>query len=240
MALLAAALDILFPPRCPGCGAASQADFCSQCDGCIAAPRAPLCASCGLPLGASPFSDRCRPCLDHPPAFRSARACATYSTLEERPNPLRTVLHRFKYERDLAAAGPLARLLASRHTLDATQYDVVVPVPLHLDRLRWRGFNQAQQLAAPLARRAGVGLDPFALERMRATQPQVRLDAAQRRRNVHNAFRVRRPAAVRDRRVLLFDDVYTSGATVDACARVLLAAGARSVDVLALAHAVLP
>lgn len=240
MALVRAALDMLFPPRCPGCDRFGTLEFCPACEARIEAPVAPLCSLCGLPLAAAPVSDRCRACLDHPPAFRSARACATYSSVDASPNPLRAVLHRCKYERDLAAARPLARLLDARHALAPGQYDLVVPVPLHLERLRWRGFNQAQHLAAPIARRAGVALDPFALERTRATQPQVRLDAARRRHNVNGAFRVRRPAAVRGRRILLFDDVYTSGATVDACARVLVAAGAASVDVLALAHAVLP
>jgi len=238
MHLIGTALDLLFPPRCPGCGRHGEGDFCGDCERHIAAPVAPLCRVCGLPLGPGP-ADRCRACLDHPPAFRSARACATYSALGGRPNPLRNVLHRCKYERDLAGIAPLARILLTRHPLAGERYDLVVPVPLHLERLRWRGFNQAQHLVAPLARRAAVPLDPFALERTRATPPQVHLHASERRRNVHGAFRVRSAASVRGRRILLFDDVYTSGATADACARALLGAGAEAVDVLALAHAVL-
>lgn len=163
-----------------------------------------------------------------------------YDAGESRRSTLRTVLYRYKYDRDLAAVGPLAALLDARCPLALGGYDLVVPVPLHLARLRWRGFNQAQLLIAPLARRHGVRCDAFALERVRPTSPQVRLDAAARRRNVRGAFAVARRDAMRGRTVLLFDDVFTSGATVDACARALLDAGAAAVDVLTLAHAVVP
>jgi ComF family protein len=114
-----------------------------------------------------------------------------------------------------------------------------MPVPLHVSRLRWRGFNQAQLLATPLARQAGVPLDALSLERIRHTRPQVELTEAERRRNVAHAFRVTRPGRVHRRRILLVDDVYTTGATVDECSRELKRAGAASVDVLVLARAVL-
>jgi ComF family protein len=240
MSLAAAVLDAFFPPYCPGCGGESGPVFCDACLAGIAVPPEPLCASCGLSLEPSPLSDRCRACLDRPPAFRRARACAVYDAGDRRGSPLRAAVHRYKYERDLAEAPALSALLAARCPLDLGQYDVLVPVPLHLSRLRWRGFNQAQILVAPLARAAGLLCDPFSLERVRPTDPQVRLDPEARRRNVHGAFRVTRGERIRDRRVLLFDDVFTSGATVDACARELLRSRARSVDVLTLAHAVVP
>jgi ComF family protein len=110
-------------------------------------------------------------------------------------------------------------------------------VPLHLRRLRWRGFNQAQLLAAALAARGDLAVDPFALVRHRPTPPQVGLDATARRRNVVGAFAVPDPFRVRAKRVLLVDDVYTSGATTNECSRVLRAAGARRVDVCVLARA---
>jgi len=118
-------------------------------------------------------------------------------------------------------------------------HDLLVPVPLHLRRLRWRGFNQALLLTRPLAQRCGARLDPFVLARTRPTSPQVGLDEAARRRNIAGAFAVRDPAVVRRRSVLLIDDVYTTGATVEECARVLRRAGASRVDVLVLARAVL-
>jgi len=109
-------------------------------------------------------------------------------------------------------------------------------VPLHPSRLRWRGFNQAALLAAPVARRLGCKLDVRSLIRVVATTPQTAKDIQTRRRNVRNAFAVRRPGRIANRRVLLVDDVMTTGATANECARTLRAAGARSVDVLTLAR----
>lgn len=149
------------------------------------------------------------------------------------------MLQRYKYNRDVGLAAPLARVLQQRSPFDVTKYDVLMPVPLHVSRLRWRGFNQALLLAGRIGRGHGVRVDAFSLERSRATQPQVELDENDRRRNVARAFRVTRPAKVRDHRILLVDDVYTTGSTVNECSRVLLDAGARSVDVLVLARAVI-
>jgi ComF family protein len=114
-----------------------------------------------------------------------------------------------------------------------------MPVPLHLTRLRWRGFNQSQLLAWSLARLARVPLDAFSLERVRPTRPQVELDHAERQRNVKQAFQVQRPERVRGQHILLVDDVYTTGATADECSRALMRAGAAAVDVLTLARAVM-
>ena len=123
--------------------------------------------------------------------------------------------------------------------LDLANYDVVIPVPLHLARLRWRGFNQASLLARRVAARRQVPVDVFSVERARATQPQVELDEKGRRRNVAQAFRVSCSARIRKRRVLLVDDVYTTGSTVNECSRALRHAGAARVDVLVLARAML-
>jgi ComF family protein len=154
-------------------------------------------------------------------------------------HPLKTVLQRYKYNRDVSLALPLAQLLIERLPFRVLHYDVLMPVPLHLDRLRWRGFNQAQLLATALARSSGVRVDAFSLRRIRPTIPQVQLNETARRRNVAQAFQVARPQRVQGQRILLFDDVYTTGATVNECSRMLRRAGARSVDVLVLARAVL-
>lgn len=238
MSLWSSLLDTVFPPRCPGCGGEGADWFCGDCLAGTPMPVAPLCETCGLPLPPASPAERCRACLDHPPAFGRARACASYHAHDGGSAPLRAALHRYKYAHDLSEAGPLARLLMERCPFDVAAYDLLVPVPLHLSRLRWRGFNQAQLLARPLARRARRPLDPFALERRRATQAQVRLDLEGRRSNVRGAFAVVHPRRVENRRILLVDDVYTSGATADACARALRGARAAAVDVLALAHAV--
>jgi len=161
-----------------------------------------------------------------------------YRRSTETQSPLAVALHRYKYARDVTFGRWLGELLADRCPL-TIDHDVIIPVPLHVERLRWRGFNQALLLARPLARRYRIPVDPFLLRRVRPTPPQVGLSEAERRRNLVGAFAVRDAAALRGRQILLVDDVYTTGATVDACARALRRGGAKRVDVLVLAHAVL-
>jgi ComF family protein len=115
---------------------------------------------------------------------------------------------------------------------------MIVPVPLHLDRLRWRGFNQSLILSQAIGRRQNLQVDPFVLDRLRPTVPQTHLNERERRANVQGAFVVVAPERVQSKRVLLVDDVYTSGATVEECARILLGNGAEVVDVFTLAHAI--
>lgn len=213
--------------------------FCAACRARIHLPTTPLCIRCGLPFGTRSGPDHlCSECLTRPPRFHQARACALYDASDTGAHPLNAVLQRYKYLHDICLAQPLGSLLLERCPLTITEYDVIVPVPLHLSRLRWRGFNQSQYLAIGLARAAGVPIDPLTLERVRPTRPQVQLHEAERRRNVAGAFQVTRPEQVRAQRILLVDDVYTTGATVDECSRALLRAGAASVDVLVLARAV--
>jgi ComF family protein len=234
-------LNLLYPPQCCACGQATdRPEFCRRCCAQIEAPHTPLCSICGVPFRTHGDTDHpCSRCLDRPPRFRRARACAIYDAADSVTHPLKTVLQRYKYGRDVTLVRPLARLLTERSPLVLADYDLIVPVPLHLDRLRWRGFNQSQFLAHALARGSGIRVDAFSLQRMHATRPQVQLREADRRHNVRHAFRVARPGHVHGRRLLLVDDVYTTGATADECSRVLRRAGARSVDVLVLARAVL-
>ena len=198
-----------------------------------------MCSVCGDPFPGAGPDHLCNRCLTRRPSFGVARACATYVSGDGDAGPLARALQRYKYVPDLSLAPVLARLMRQRAPSALTPYDVIVPVPLHISRLRWRGFNQAQLLAGELGRRPPVPVDPFAIERVRATVPQVELDTTARRRNVVRAFRVAKPSRVRDRRILLIDDVYTTGATADECSRALLRAGAAHVDVLVLARAVL-
>ena len=234
-------LNLLYPSTCFGCGQATERpEFCLHCRTRIATPVSPLCPTCGVPFRTRNDADHpCAHCLRHPPHFGCARACTIYDAADNSGHPLKAVLQQYKYNRDVWLAGPLGALLLERTPLAVHTYDIMVPVPLHVQRLRWRGFNQAQLLARPLAHAAGILLDPYSLERVRPTRPQVELDERERRHNVAGAFRVAQPKAVAGCRILLVDDVYTTGATVDECSRVLLRAGARSVDVLALARAVL-
>ncbi len=236
-----AGLNLLYPPTCCACGETTERPgFCPRCRVQIATPRSPLCTSCGAPFGTAGDADHaCGRCLMHPPRFGQARACTIYDAAQTAADPLKSVLQRYKYSREVRLAGPLGRLLIERCPLAISAYDILMPVPLHVTRLRWRGFNQAQFLAHQLARANRLPIDALSLQRIRPTRPQVDLNETERRHNVARAFRVVRAQRVRHQRILLIDDVYTTGATVDECSRVLRQAGAARVDILVLARAVL-
>jgi ComF family protein len=167
----------------------------------------------------------------NPPAYDRARAVAHFS------GAMRTLVHKFKYADSHEARTLFGRWLseAGRDLLPGA--DVIVPVPLSRLRLLLRHFNQAAILAGEVSRRTGIRVDPLLLKRTRATRSQVGMTRNQRRRNVAGAFKVpgHKRAGVQGARVLLIDDVLTTGATVEACARTLKRAGAARVDVLALA-----
>ena len=149
-----------------------------------------------------------------------------------------SIIRRHKYGRDQSLWRALAQCLGDSLPLNAGEYDLVIPVPLHSRRLRWRGFNQAALLGFAVARKIRCRLDVTTLTRIRDTPPQTWQDNAQRRQNVRGAFIVTRPNRIASRTLLLVDDVMTTGATLDECARTLLAAGAQRVDVFTLARAV--
>lgn len=198
-----------------------------------------MCKRCGVPFHSPDDTDHlCGRCILHPPAFASARACAVYDSADGRRQPLRGVIHQLKYDRRIAVARPLRRILAERAPASFAGCEVLLPVPLHRDRLRWRGFNQALVLARDLARDKCIPVAADVLVRSRPTRPQVGLDPSLRAANVAGAFSVVQPERIRQRRVLLVDDVMTTGSTVDACAAALRRAGARQVEVLVLARAV--
>ena len=173
---------------------------------------------------------RCGACLAERPVFDRARGFGVYE------GELRRLVHLLKYDRMLPLAKPLARKMAT--VLEALPVpDLVVPVPLYRVR-RWRrGFNQALALSEELGREAAIRCEASVLRRTRATQPQAGLSYAERKRNVAGAFVVRKPDRVANKTVLVVDDVMTTGATLDACARALKKAGARSVLGLTVARA---
>lgn len=238
-------VDWLYPPRCRACAGrilGHDAEyFCLACWQKIALVGHPLCNICGRPYPDGSGSDHpCGACMLRAPHFSQARAWACYPRDEGFEHPLRRVVQKYKYGRKVALGKPLGRLMADgcEEFLRACSVDVIVPVPLHPKRLRWRGFNQSVLLARQVSSRYGVALDPFVLRRSAATPPQTQLTEEERRRNVRGAFELNSERPVKGKTVLLVDDVYTSGATVNECSRTLRKSGAKEVFVLTLARAV--
>jgi ComF family protein len=189
-------------------------------------PTDAICRRCGIPR--PPSLTTCATCVVHPPAFDVARAVGLYLAEGTQLNPLARAVRALKFRGHRAVARTLGEAMA--RVLPPGPHDLVIPVPLHVSRLRERGYNQAVLLGRALARVTGLRLVPDGLARRRPTPPQADLDATARRLNVRSAFVAspRLAGAV----VVLVDDVLTTGATADACARALRAAGARRVSVL--------
>jgi ComF family protein len=238
-------VDWLYPPRCRACaGRIHGRDaeyFCAGCWAQIQLVSHPLCKICGRPYpDASGGDHTCGVCLERTPRFAAARAWACYPREEQAAHPLRQVVQKYKYGRKVSLGKPLGRLMAlgCEEFLGECRADLIVPVPLHAKRLRWRGFNQSLLLARQVSRAYGLPVDPFVLQRRKETAAQTQLPEDDRRRNVRGAFALHPDKSVKDRTILLIDDVYTSGATVNECSRTLKRAGAKEVYVLTLARAV--
>lgn len=220
-----AALDLLFPSRCALCRAGGS----MLCDGCVALlppAEGDRCRCCWTPLQRAGVCAHCA--ADHDVAFTSIRAPFV---MEARA---RELVHQFKYGGMSALGEPMGALMAAGATAGC---DLVVPVPLHRGRLRSRGYNQATLLGRRIARAAALTFDDKAASRIRATKPLARgMHRDERRAIVAGAFAAT-PERVAGRRILLIDDVVTTGATLDACAKALLAAGATNVRCITFARA---
>ena len=234
-------LGLFFPARCRICDRAldgiSRLPICPRC-WVDAAPLAEegLCNLCGLPAGpADIVVFQCASCIEHPPRFALARSYGEYG------GALRELVHLLKYDSMIPLAKPLGERLASVAENPAWREEfascqAVAAVPLDPVRLRSRGYNQAELLARVVARLLGLPLLPArAFRRVRSTATQAGLTRPQRRENVRGAFEAQ-SAAVKDRRILLVDDVMTTGATLDSCAAALRAAGASRVLALCVAR----
>jgi ComF family protein len=238
-------VDWLYPPRCRACGGTIYGRdaeyFCGVCWPKIRLVSHPLCNRCGRPFPDAGGDDhQCAACLTRTPYFVRGRAWGCYPREEIDEHPLRQVVQRFKYGRKVSLGKPLGRLMAQgcQEFLETCPMDLIVPVPLHPKRLRWRGFNQSLLLARQVSHMYRVPIDPFLLYRSRETPPQTQLPEDERRKNVRGAFAINTGKSLKERSVLLVDDVYTSGATVNECSRVLVRGGAREVSVLTLARTV--
>jgi len=227
-------LDFALPPRCAGCGEiiAEAGSFCPECWRKLEWLGNSGCQHCGLPL-AGTDAETCGRCLADPPKVDRIRAAVAYDDIP------RSIALRLKYGRKVALARTMARYmtpLRGEWCPDA----IVMPVPLHRWRLWERGFNQSGLVARELARSWGLPVDQRGLRRTRRTKPLKGMNHAQRRKAVAGAFEVVRPQALKDKTVVLVDDVLTSGSTAEACARELRRAGATRIELICWARVVRP
>ena len=235
---LNAFLDVILPPLCHVCRSyisdAGALHICQSCRSQIQLVTTPLCTTCGVPFNGAGSDHICGACLTDRPCFDSARAAVIHE------GHCRHLIHAFKYNNKTHLRRALALLITEHLTefVALLKPDMIVPVPLHIQRLRKRGFNQAILLGEILARAWRVPMERRALKRVRKTEPQITLSAKERRDNVRNAFEVGHVGAVSGKRIVLVDDVLTTGCTADECARVLKKAGALEVTVITAARAI--
>ncbi len=229
-------LDVVYPRRCGGCGGEVTGRGMHLCWECLAGAvyvKDPLCSCCGDPVdGAVHHAFLCSWCRRTHPAFAEARSAIRLR------GPMKDVIHAFKYERACHLAGDLGGFLVGcvQAHYSEIAFDGVTYVPLHPLKARERSFNQSRLLAVSVARKLGIPILHRSLSRVRVTRTQTRLSAEERKANVRGAFEARMPEWTEGRRLLLVDDVMTTGATVAECSRVLMDAGAVSVHVVTVAR----
>jgi len=233
---LKALFQFFLPPQCYCCETflpEGQEGICTDCLSAIHWIEPPFCSRCGIPfLSREEKSHLCGACSKEEKYFTMGRALGCYE------GPLRKAVHRWKYEGKTHLSPLFGEWMAERffHYWETNLFDLLIPVPLHPGRLRERGFNQALLLARELSRRTGLPYRKRVLEKKKPTLPQASLSGRERETGVRGAFHLEELEEIRDKVILLIDDVYTTGTTVNECSKVLMAGGAKRVDVFTLAH----
>ena len=209
--------------------------ICKDCLNSVAFISHPVCVRCGKPFLTEATRDHvCGNCLTQEPYFNRVRALGRYE------GALETIIHNLKYKQKFSMVNLLNVLLEHKHNhaIAFPSYDLLIPVPLHRSRLRQRGFNQTVIVGNILKKKYRLPLHTNILQRIAPTRSQVTLPVKARKANMQNAFRVKKPRSVEGKTILLLDDVYTTGATMNECARVLKKSGASQVDGFVIARAV--
>ncbi|MDE0484928.1 MAG: ComF family protein [Candidatus Poribacteria bacterium] len=233
---LETAITFLYPAQCRVCekqiGLESVPYMCDACWDDIPLIEPPWCEMCGIPNA----KGKCDACATTPPPYGKLRTIAFYESA------LQQAIHLFKFEKRTSLAKPLAQLTMDYipDDCDITDYDFILPIPIHKKRLRERGFNQATLLANGIAKNVGIQVVTDALVRHRNTSPQSSLDREARQTNIVGAFELQKKEIVRNKRILVLDDVFTTGATVREAVKVLWDVDPIEVDVLTLARALNP
>lgn len=229
--------DIIFPPQCLACTETEHLSpnrlFCISCRVKVRFIEGSLCTICGLPFfNSAAESHICGACLEKKPLYAMARAVVSFETV------IMEVIHKFKYNRDLALGDALGSLFAefSFPDLNFSDYKMLIPVPLHKKKLQERGFNQALLLAKRMGKKYSLPVNFSLLKRHKFTLTQTGLNQREREENIKGAFSVIGKKEAVGENIILIDDVFTTGATVNECTRTLLEAGACRVSVLTLAR----
>ncbi len=232
-----ALLDLLFPPSCHICAqrmaVPGKTCICRDCLGQLAFTKSPLCSRCGsqFEFSGETRDHYCAACLKKMPAFDTARSLLRYDA------PVPDLLHRLKYRADSSVLGPIREIIAHNAGIWEQEHcDLIMPVPLHADRLRRRGLNQSQLLArlAFPAHQKKIAIN--LLVRVKNTHPQTGLSGVERRRNLRDAFQITSPGMLEGKSVWLVDDVFTTGTTASECSKTLKKNGAKEVHVWTLAR----
>lgn len=225
--LLDGMLDLLFPPRCLICGEESASPFCDSCKNQINWITLPVCRKCGLPADAS--SSRCRNCRSYY-SFDFARSAGWHE------GNLRDAIHLLKYQGKKRLARPLAEILTEAPSTQNLVGEILIPVPLHPSRYRERGFNQSELVAREFGAIRDIPIDTNILLRSKMTPSQVGRTAQERIQSLQGAFSVKDPSQIKEKDIILLDDVFTTGGTASQAARTLHAAGAARVTVLTISR----
>jgi len=229
--------SVIFPSQCLGCAeilnAGENRIFCPACQAKVNVISGAICSVCGINFPDSPSPGHlCGDCLENKPFFSCARAVFSYDSF------ILEAIHRFKYHRDFAAGETLASFMADFAFPDVnfSEYTMVMPVPLHIKKLRQRGFNQSLILAKAVGKKHKIPVDFSLLKRIRFTESQTGMNKDERRKNIRGAFEITAGEKIAGQNIILVDDVFTTGATANECAKTLLKAKAEKVAVLTLAR----
>lgn len=219
-------LDLVYPPHCLICRAEGGSYLCAKCIEEIDLIKPPFCRKCGGPTE----SYLCEECRAREYHFECSRSAGIFD------GNLRQAIHSLKYLNHISMAEPLAEIMAQgfRDTGLAGKADIVVPIPIHASRAIRRGFNQSEELAKGFCRRVHLPVEPHVLHKAKKTKRQMELPFDLRLSNIAGSFTVTHPERIRGKRVLLVDDVFTTGSTLDEAARVLLESGASLVSAYTL------
>lgn len=231
--------DVIFPPQCVACAEiikqSSEGLFCPSCLSQISFITGSLCPICGLPFLDSPAGNHvCGDCILSPPYYAKARAVAGFESI------IMDAIHKFKYGRNISIGSALGSFMAgfSFPDFDFSEYSLLIPVPLHIKRLRERGFNQSLLLAKEMGKKYKLPVNFSLLKRCNFTLTQTGLNRAEREKNIKGAFAVTDKNRLAGENIILIDDVYTTGATINECAKVLMKAGAQKVAALTLSRVI--